>query len=138
LVKNGQKRSRFRLKHCLLLDRQEISKSIIISITRDARRRGPFKTMEASNGAPVVTESYGGCLITSQPKSASNMWVPYAFVVWRKDGRVQFHRFPELDNLVFSTEKEALSAGFSTGRSWADLHLKRRRRTSHKVVRLFS
>ena len=47
------------------------------------------------------------------------MWVPYAFVAWRENGMVQFHRFPELDSLVFSTEAEALSAGFLTGRSWA-------------------
>ena len=75
--------------------------------------------MKAPKNVPIVTEFYGSCLITSQPKSVSNMWVPYAFVAWRENGMVQFHRFPELDSLVFSTEAEALSAGFLTGRSWA-------------------
>lgn len=66
------------------------------------------------------TEFYGRCLIRSHPKSVCNVWVPYAFLAWRQNGKFQFHRFPELDNLFFSTEAEALSVGFSTARSWAD------------------
>lgn len=76
--------------------------------------------MYAATNVHISTEFYGSCLITSQPKSVSNMWVPYAFVAWREHGMVQFHRFPELDTLLFSTETEAISAGFLIGRSWAD------------------
>ena len=67
--------------------------------------------MEAPKNGPIVTESYGRCLITSQPKSVSNMWVPFAFVVWRENGEVQLHRFSELDSFLFLTETEALQPG---------------------------
>jgi hypothetical protein len=52
------------------------------------------------------------------------MWVPYAFVVWREKGRVQFKRLSEFGDLVL-TEAEALSAGFSAGRIWAKALFKR-------------
>ena len=52
--------------------------------------------MYAATNVHISTEFYGSCLITSQPKSVSNMWVPYAFVAWREHGMVQFLRFPVL------------------------------------------
>lgn len=57
--------------------------------------------MEPRKPVPLVTLSYGECLITSVPKSVTNMWVPYAFVVWREKGRVQFKRLSEFGDLVF-------------------------------------
>lgn len=66
------------------------------------------------------TEFYGRCFITSRPKSVCDVWVPYAFVARRENGKVQVHRFPELDDLLFLTEAEALSVGFSTAQHWAE------------------
>ena len=62
------------------------------------------------------------------------MWVPFAFVAWRENGELHSHGFPELNNLFFSTETEARSAGFSTGRSWADA-LKKQAEWGNPVVR---
>ena len=93
--------------------------------------------MERPKHVPVVTESYGKCLITSLPQFVSNAWVPYAFAVWRESGKVRFERFSEFGDLVFPTKSEALSAGFSAGRIWADEVRQHARRTRAKVVRLF-
>ncbi len=75
--------------------------------------------MEAQKKVPTEV-FYGRCLITSHPKSVSNLWVPYAFVAWRENRKFQFHRFPELGHLFFSTEAEARSVGFAIARNWAD------------------
>jgi hypothetical protein len=40
-----------------------------------------------------------------------------------ENGKVEVHKFPELDPLFFSTEEEALLVGFSTARRWADANL---------------
>ena len=112
------KGSRFRLKHCSILYRQHIRTTLKCHHRIDPEER--TIAMYAATNVHISTEFYGSCLITSQPKSVSNMWVPYAFVAWREHGMVQFHRFPELDTLLFSTETEAISAGFLIGRSWAD------------------
>ena len=84
--------------------------------------------MRAATNTPIVTESYGCCLITSLPRFVSTVWIPFAFVAWRENGELHSHGFPELNNLFFSTETEARSAGFSTGRSWADAVKNRRSR----------
>jgi hypothetical protein len=81
--------------------------------------------MKAQTKDPLHTEFYGRCFITSQPKCVCNVWVPYAFVAWREYANgvstgVQVHRFPELDHLLFLTEAEAISVGFSTAQRWAD------------------
>ncbi len=76
--------------------------------------------MEAPKTVPMGTEFYGRCFITSHPKSVCDVWVTYAFVAWRENGKVEVHRFPELDELSFSTGEEALSVGFSTARRWTD------------------
>ncbi len=65
------------------------------------------------------TEFYGRFLITSHPKLVCDIWVPYAFVAWRENGKAQVHRFPQLDDLFLKTEAEALSIGFTTARTWA-------------------
>src|SRR5688572_2539953 len=80
--------------------------------------------MGAKKNVFIVTESYGSCLITSIPRSVSGVWVPFGFVAWRENGKVQYHRFPELDSLFFSTETEAIAAGFSTGPVLGRLTLK--------------
>ena len=90
--------------------------------------------MRAATNIPIVTESYGCCLITSLPRFVSTMWVPFAFVAWRQNGELHSHRFPELDNFFFSTETEARSAGFSTARSWAD-NLKKQAESRNPVAR---
>lgn len=68
----------------------------------------------------MAMQFYNGSLIISAPRRAPSTqnWIPYAFVSWLERGQYQFHRFPELRALTFTTEREALFVGFSVARSW--------------------
>lgn len=71
----------------------------------------------------MATEFYRRSLITSTPKqdSCTGTWIPYAFIAWHdQNGHFQLHRFPELDQLSFPTEQEAISCGLSIAHRWMD------------------
>jgi hypothetical protein len=68
----------------------------------------------------MASEFYKSKMMISTPNQKSDaQWHPHAFIMWREQGRANFHfhGLPE-STKVFDSEEKATEFGFKLTRSW--------------------